>query len=166
MLDSYELLASEEMPELPAFLIRLVVEDEQRHHQVLAGIAEQLQALVGSADKESRLPSAMDGSVPPELLEQTEEFLAIEKADGRELRRLLKALRVRRDQSLWDLVLDTSEEGDLESRDADSWRKALRPLDPALMAEARLWELLVRLQLLDTRKHQLILEFIVECCKE
>lgn len=165
VLTSYMRFAGQDLPALPRYLVNLVLEDEKRHHDVLGGISQQLHEMAASSDEETYLPRPAGSTVPAGLLEETEKFLSIEKADGRELRKLIKALRVRRDQDLWDLIMAFGDDDQVGSDQVEAWQRSAGPLDPELLAEARLWELLIRMQLLDTRKHQLILEFIRYWCR-
>lgn len=164
VVESYERFAEKDLPELPRYLIRLVVEDEKRHHRVMAELARTLDDLSGKPTPGSLLPSATEGTAPPGLLEESERFLEIERADTKELRRLLKAMKVRPDHRLWDLLLSASDEEPPDGEDPEAWQQAAQPLDSQLLADSTLWQLLVHMQLLDTKKHELILEFIRDWC--
>ncbi len=164
VVESYERFADKDLPDLPRYLIRLVVEDEKRHHQVMAELARSLREINGSPGPGSFLPRATEGAPPPGLLEESERFLEIERADAKELGRLLKAMRVKPDHRLLDLLLSASDEEPPDGDDPETWQQAAKPLNSELLADSALWQLLIRMQLLDTKKHELILEFIRDWC--
>lgn len=166
VVESYERFAGQDLPDLPRYLIALVVDDEKRHHLLMAEMARAFDDLDGTPPTGSLLRSAMDQAPPPGLLEESERFLAAERADAKELRRLLKAMRVRPDHRLWDLLLAASDEEPPGGEDPEAWQEAARPLSSELVAESRLWQLLIRMQLLDTKKHEMILEFIRDWCSK
>jgi len=103
------------------FLIELILEDEIRHHRLIAQLAEALRTLV-EAGGEPPIPWLTPLKRRPDLLAATRRFLTAEREDLKELRKLLKELRP--------------------------------------VADTTLWALIVRLLVLDTRKHIEILRFI------
>jgi hypothetical protein len=87
------------------YLVRLILEDEQRHHQVFAEMANALQSFVEELSVEPRVP----GLAPrrdPALLEVTRRLLALEKEDAKELRQLRKSLRGAPKSMLHPLLVD------------------------------------------------------------
>lgn len=95
-------------PEAVRYVIRLVLEDEERHHRIL----HQILIAIGNGiawrndtDAVPDLPYKPD----PELATVTRRFLAAERADRKELHALRKELRPFRDTNLWALLVDLME---------------------------------------------------------
>jgi rubrerythrin len=87
------------------YLVRLILEDEQRHHRVFAEMANELKSFVWEVEVEPRVPAMVDRA-DPELLEETKRLLAFEKSDAKELRQLRRALRHAPRSSLQPLLVD------------------------------------------------------------
>ena len=87
------------------YLVRLILEDERRHHRVFAEMANELKSFVGELDVEPRVPAMVDHR-DPELLAETKRLLAFEKSDAKELRQFRKALRHAPRSSLQPLLVD------------------------------------------------------------
>jgi len=92
LLRRYERFAREAPSAVTRYLVHLILEDERRHHQVLAEIAHTI-AWGSLADVEPALPRMVEGAADDELIKQTRELLASEKKDRAELRRLRRRLR-------------------------------------------------------------------------
>jgi hypothetical protein len=92
-LDAYkQALRESSASEGVRYLIRLILDDEQRHHQVFAEMANALQSFLEELSVEPMVP----GLAPrrdPALLDVTRRLLALEKEDAKELRQLRKSLR-------------------------------------------------------------------------
>lgn len=163
ILEAYEAFATEDLPEIPRYLVNLVVKDERDHHQALSDIREALRAMIVG---ESAPQFASDLGVPLGLKEQTEKFMEIERSDARELQHLLKKVYPKRDVSTLAVALSMPDDGWIEPDQVDALRDAARPISPALINTARLWVLLVRMQMLDTQKHELILDYLSKWCDQ
>jgi len=90
-------------PEAARYLIRLVLEDEERHHRILHQLLTALSnGIAWRADRDAvpSLPYRAD----PELAAVTARFLAAERADQKQLRALRDELRPFRDSSMWALL--------------------------------------------------------------
>jgi rubrerythrin len=87
------------------YLVRLILDDEVRHHRVFDEMANGLKSFVWEVDIEPRVPD-MSPRPDPALLEETHRLLAFEKEDARELRRLRKALKHSPRSSLHPLLVD------------------------------------------------------------
>lgn len=110
LIGSYrELADTPETPEPARFLIRLVIEDEERHHRLLRQIAIALGNGVAWRDEGDAVPHLAPGRSPPRLRRVTRQFLDAEREDGKQLRELRKALRPVRDTTLWPLLLGLME---------------------------------------------------------
>jgi rubrerythrin len=105
-LDAYKRVA-EESDAGPAvrYLVRLILEDEERHHQVFTEMANQIRSIVWELEVEPKVP-AMTPRDAPELLAETRRLLAFERDDAKELRQLHRALRHSPPSSLHPLLVD------------------------------------------------------------
>lgn len=87
------------------FLVRLILEDEERHHQVFAEMANAIRSFVWEVPVEPSLP-AMTARRDPDLLAETKRLLAQEKQDARDLRRLRRTLKRSPSTSLDPLMVE------------------------------------------------------------
>lgn len=87
------------------YLVRLILEDEERHHRVFGEMANELRSFVWELDIEPRVP-AMAARPDADLLEETKRLLAFEKNDAKELRQLRKVLRHAPKSSMHPLLVD------------------------------------------------------------
>lgn len=106
VLEAYERLASTTQSEAFRYLAKLILDDERRHHEFLSQLADTVRISAELTREPSPIPSIDFGADREAILSATDKFLAVEKADNRELRRLSKELRDVRDTTLWVLVLD------------------------------------------------------------
>lgn len=105
LLATYEDLASQTSHEGVRYLVDLILEDERRHHRMLAEIANSMAWGATSGAPEGSTP-AFPLAVGAELLEQTKVLRRSEKSDYRELRRIRRRLRPFAGTTLWALVVD------------------------------------------------------------
>ncbi len=118
LLERYEHFARESSSPVIAYLVGLIVEDERRHHRVLAEIAHAI-AWGTLTNAEPAVPRTVAGAADAQLLAQTKELLASEKKDRTELRRLRRRLR-NYSGTIWPLLVD------LMLRDTDKHTRILR----------------------------------------
>jgi hypothetical protein len=104
LLERYERFAQEASSPVSRYLVKLIIEDERRHHVVLAEIAE---AIAWGGVKEARpsIPRALEGGADSELIAETKKLLASERRDRAELRRLRRRLRSY-SGTIWPLLID------------------------------------------------------------
>ncbi len=105
LLATYEGLVENAPDEGVRYLIGLILEDERRHHRLLAEMANSMAwgSVAGSPeDSTPDLPHALSG----ELLEQTRRLRKAEQTDYRALRRIRRRLRPFAGTTLWALILD------------------------------------------------------------
>jgi len=103
VLGAYQQLVDESTDEGIRYLGQLILEDEERHHQILAQMAFRVEAWKtggGAAGTPSLTPR-----VNRELLDETRHLIALERADARELRTLQKELRYAPATSLLPLLV-------------------------------------------------------------
>lgn len=109
----YEALATDTMLGSDIrFLISLIIADEVRHHRYLQALTAALKKEVEMQPVEGSLPTMtwrMDPAKRDECLTATEELLAVERSDLKELRQLRKELRPFSGVTLWDIVVSCME---------------------------------------------------------
>jgi hypothetical protein len=103
VLSAYQKLVNESTDEGIRYLGRMILDDEQRHHQVLGQMAERVDAWMHNRD-DAGIPS-LTPRVDRELLDETRRLVALERADAKELRRLQKELRYAPATSLLPLLV-------------------------------------------------------------
>ena len=104
-LASYQRLADDSSDEGIKYLVRLILEDEERHHRVILEMLNQLHSFVWDVELRPSVPGRLK-PLDPSLLEATRQLLAMEKADAKELRRLRKELRHGPRSSLLPLLVN------------------------------------------------------------
>jgi len=96
-------------PEAARYLIRMVLDDEERHHRMLREIMIAIGNGIAWPDDPDAVPNLPYGPPDRALEEATSRFLAAEKVDQKELHALRKELRPFRDTSLWSLLIELME---------------------------------------------------------
>jgi hypothetical protein len=104
MLASYRRLVYESSDEGIQYLGRLIIEDEERHHQMISEMANRIDSLVEGIRIEPSTPM-LSPHVDRELLEETRRLIALERLDAKELRLLQKELRYAPATSLLPLLV-------------------------------------------------------------
>lgn len=104
-LSAYETLV--EHVDVPGvrFLASIILEDERRHHRLIAEMLHQVESVLWEVDVEPQVPY-LSPIVAPALREAIDELLEIEQADAEELRRLRKQVRSQSETSLLPLLAD------------------------------------------------------------
>lgn len=93
MLASYrDVAARSSVDDGVKYLVELILEDEKRHHEVFARMANEIRSFLWEVPLEPSLP-ALGHRPDPDLLAETKRLLAFEKQDAKELRQLRKTLR-------------------------------------------------------------------------
>ncbi|HUY07485.1 MAG TPA: hypothetical protein VMU99_09530 [Acidimicrobiales bacterium] len=91
-LASYQRLAEESEDDGLRYVMRLILEDETRHHQQISEMLNNVHSVVWDLEIPPSVP-AMSVRDDPVLRKETEKLLAFEKEEVRELRRMRKELR-------------------------------------------------------------------------
>jgi hypothetical protein len=104
LLDSYRRLVEEASDEGVRYLGRLIVEDEERHHELVGEIANRIASGIYGAEIEPNTP-ALSPRVDRALLEATRHLIALERQDAKELRTLQRELRDSPPTSLLPLLV-------------------------------------------------------------
>jgi hypothetical protein len=92
LLASYRRLVDESSDEGVRYLGRLMIEDEQRHHQLIDDMANRIESWLVEVEIEPETP-ALSPRADRGLLDGTRRLLALERQDARELRLLRRELR-------------------------------------------------------------------------
>jgi len=88
------------------YLASLIVEDEIRHHRIFEDLAQALRADAELRSEDPRIPRLDQwGDDRERVIGLTEELIAQEERDSRELRRLAKELRDVKDTTMWSLLV-------------------------------------------------------------
>jgi bacterioferritin (cytochrome b1) len=105
ILERYRRFAEHSASPAIRYLVRLILEDEERHHRVLAELAN---AIAWEASPVTPLGSVPDLDHGPdsEFVAETKALLDTEQADIRELRKLRRRLAAYQDTTLWALLVD------------------------------------------------------------
>ena len=108
ILDEYQKLADdEEIPPAFAYLARIILEDEVRHHRIFDELAENVRQMVEGSDDPSPIPSLQGFHTDRVHIQRlTERLLEFERDDERELKDLAKRLKDLDKVTLWGLLLD------------------------------------------------------------
>ena len=105
-LEQYEQLVEQVGDDGIAFLLRMILADEHRHHELFE---EMSRAALGDDPAAVPAPPAPDRATAKALLEPTERFLDAERDDQETLRRLRKELKPAREDTLWPLLVEMME---------------------------------------------------------
>jgi len=108
ILDEYERLADdEEIPPAFAYLARLILEDEVRHHRIFDDLAENLRQMAEESADRSPIPSLRGFHTDRVRIQRlTEQLLEVEHSDERKLKDLAKRLKDFDKVTLWGLLIE------------------------------------------------------------
>lgn len=103
---AYQQLAEQTDSPAFAYLARLILEDERRHHQLLRDLAETIRTSAELTGEPTPIPDlGMWGTDREQILEETERYLRLEKQDNKELDALVRELHDVRDTTMWELIV-------------------------------------------------------------
>ncbi len=106
IVQAYEELAGSTDSPAFAYLVRLIVDDERRHHQLLRDLAETIRTSAELVGEARPIPDlALFRADRQRIVAETERFLEWEKEDNEELERLAKDLKDVRNTTVWELVV-------------------------------------------------------------
>jgi len=104
ILETYRRLIDQSPDEGVRYLGRLIIKDEERHHELIAEMANRIDSWRLGSSIEPAIPS-LSPQVDPELLEATRRLIALERQDAKELRLLQRELRYAPATSLLPLLV-------------------------------------------------------------
>jgi len=100
-----------------AYLARLILDDERRHHQLLDELAETIRTTAELSGEPTPIPDLPLVTADRErILTITERFLALENEDNKALDRLAKELKDVRNTTLWELVVRLMQDDNAKHR--------------------------------------------------
>jgi hypothetical protein len=105
ILSTYEDVANSSTNKGAKYLVGLILEDERRHHRLLAEMANAMAWGSFGGTDEAAIPMLSRG-VDDDLLAQTTVLRKAEETDYRELKRLRKQLRPFAQSTMWALIID------------------------------------------------------------
>lgn len=88
------------------YLIRLILDDERRHHRVFEEMARAVRSTREWRHLDPQVPEMAGRPLPDAVRELTERLLEVERDDARELRSLRRELKPVADTTLWALLVD------------------------------------------------------------
>ena len=107
LLEEYSAVAEQSKSKAFGYLVKLLIEDEVRHHRIFTELAESLKTEAELRGEDPIIPS-MDfvRADRAAVLDATKQLIGNEEQDARELKRLQRELRDVKDTSLWSLLVD------------------------------------------------------------
>ncbi|MGV3758361.1 MAG: hypothetical protein ACO1PW_02305 [Actinomycetota bacterium] len=115
-LRAYQALAESTESKAFAYLAGMILEDERRHHRMLADLAETVRVSAELRGDPTPIPFLDLHKDREAILAATEELFAVEKADEKELKALAKQLKDFKDTTLWELMLEIMRADNLKHR--------------------------------------------------
>lgn len=104
-----ELAASSGAPDV-AYLLEMIMSDEQRHHQLFEQLALAVRVVVELEPAESAVPDVpLRRSGSAALRTSLNNLLRFEREDAHRLRKLRHALRPVQETTIWPLLVETME---------------------------------------------------------
>lgn len=108
LLEKYVEAAEETGSEAFAYVVRLLANDEKRHHGQMADLARTLKAELELRDSDLSIPRPdFDKVDRKKVLDLTRELLDNEKSDAKALKQLRKDLKFAEDVTLWGMLVET-----------------------------------------------------------
>lgn len=118
ILQDYERLADGTDSPAFAYLARLILDDERRHHQLLHDLADTIRTTSTLSGAPTPIPDlGMFRADREKILADTERFLAAEEKDNRDLERLAKEMSDVRDTTVWQLIIRLIQQDNEKHRD-------------------------------------------------
>ena len=107
LLEEYSAIAEQSESKAFSYLVKLLIEDEVRHHRIFTELAKSLKT-EAEMRRENPIIPYMDfvHADRDAVLDATKQLLASEGQDARELKRLQRELRDVKDTTLWSLLVD------------------------------------------------------------
>ena len=121
LLEEYAAVAEATDSKALAFVVKLIIEDERRHHAIFDDLAASLKTDTQFASEDPAIPR-MDFARADRasVRDLTKQLIARERQDLREMKQLQKDLHELKDSTLWSLLVD------LMKRDTDKHIAILR----------------------------------------
>jgi rubrerythrin len=107
LLEEYSAVAERSPSKAFSYLVKLLIEDEIRHHRLFTELAKSLRT-EAELSREDPVVPYMDfvQADRTAVLDATKQLITNEEQDARELKRLQHELREVKDTTLWSLLVD------------------------------------------------------------
>lgn len=105
VLTSYEELARSSGSAYVEYLVRLIADDERRHHRIFTELTNTLRGYVEPTGGDA-VPAVADAPTDDGFMAATERFIEMERRDAVELDRLRRELGSVPGTTLWSLLVD------------------------------------------------------------
>lgn len=105
LLAAYEQLVDGCDDEGIRYLASMIIEDEHRHHRLVEEMLHQVESFIWEVDRDPQVPYLTE-RVDPDLRAATDELLALEREDARELKQLRREMRSQPKSSLLPLLVE------------------------------------------------------------
>jgi hypothetical protein len=108
ILDEYQrLVEDDEVHPAFAYLARIILDDEVRHHRIFDDLAENMRQMADESVDRSPIPSLQGFHTDRVRIQRlTQQLLEVERSDERELKDLAKRLKDFDRVTLWGLLID------------------------------------------------------------
>jgi hypothetical protein len=108
ILDEYQTLVDdEEVHPAVAYLARIILDDEVRHHRIFDDLAENMRQIADESIDRSPIPSLQGFHTDRVRIQRlTGQLLEVERRDERELKDLAKRLKDFEKVTLWGLLIE------------------------------------------------------------
>ncbi|MDR3650118.1 MAG: hypothetical protein P4L20_13575 [Acidimicrobiales bacterium] len=107
ILSRYQRFAEDASAPETRYLVKLIIDDERRHHGLLVEMANAIAWGLIDQSTDPVLPDMTHKDAGnPALAEETQRLIQAEEHDHVELKRLRKRLRTFKNTSLWELIVD------------------------------------------------------------
>ncbi len=107
LLERYQRYAESADSATVRFLVRLILDEERRHHENFAGLAEAIAwGAARRSDDTGAVPAMRPGEVDRDLRAETKALLRAERKDSAELRDLLHRMKSIRNTTVWALLVE------------------------------------------------------------
>jgi len=105
VLEAYVAAADATNSRALAYVVKILIADEQRHHMLFQQLADSLQHEAESHPGDPAIPR-LDFHADSAVRELTDQLVNREREDLRELKKLQKGVREIKDTTLWPLLVD------------------------------------------------------------
>jgi len=107
LLERYQRFVEEGPTPAGRYLVQLILEDERKHHRLLAELANTIAWGLGANSPVEATPDVYPKSKPdPAFIEETQALIKAEERDRVEMRRMRKRMKAYEDTTLWPLIID------------------------------------------------------------
>ena len=107
LLERYQRFVEEGPTPASRYLVQLILDDERKHHRLLAELANTIAWGLGANSPVEATPDIYPKSTPdPAFVEETQALIKAEEQDRSEVRRMRRKFKAYEDTTLWPLIID------------------------------------------------------------